>query len=258
MDDEDRESFCIARRSIQGETVGEFAATGSGLISIMSSSSLSIIRTRSCNSESLDEQTLERTRLRHASLIDGADVGGALTGVALSSLIENEEKSGEAIISPSSMIVIGSVAVPPISFAVLSTITGSLAFRHVANLAKQAGFGALVEAVETEEMDELREEREKSEIMDSGLDPEETAEGARDDDRLAEVGRRSIVMRQKVFCCTEAIALHMLGRRDVSEPRTLTAGVLEAIDDGVNWGVGSGPMRANAGVGGRGSALGSR
>jgi len=42
------------------------------------------------------------------------------------------------------------------------------------------------------------------------------------------------------------------------EPHTLTAGVLEAIDDGVITGVGRGPMRAKAGVGGAIVGRGSR
>ena len=45
------------------------------------------------------------------------------------------------------------------------------------------------------------------------------------------------------------------GRR---EPQTLAAGVLAATEDGVICGVGSGPMRASAGVGGRRSGFGSR
>ena len=45
------------------------------------------------------------------------------------------------------------------------------------------------------------------------------------------------------------------GRR---EPQALTAGVFEATDDGVNCGVGNGPIRANAGVGGAMSGLGSK
>jgi len=148
--------------------------------------------------------------------------------------MEKAEKAGDSMISSSSRMVIGSSAVPCTSFVVDSNITGSLALRHVANLAKAARYGAPVEAVETDEMEELREEREKSEIMDSGLEPEDTAEGAKDDDRLADVGMRSTVMRQKLFCCTEAIALQILDLLDVSEAQTLTAGVLEATDDGVS------------------------
>lgn len=52
------------------------------------------------------------------------------------------------------------------------------------------------------------------------------------------------------------MAMLMLGRR---EEQTLTAGVLDAIDVGVIWGVGKGPSRANAGgVGGMTSGFGSR
>lgn len=51
------------------------------------------------------------------------------------------------------------------------------------------------------------------------------------------------------------MAEHMDGRR---EPQTLTAGVLEATDDGVISGVGKGPIPASAGVGGARSGLGSR
>ena len=49
--------------------------------------------------------------------------------------------------------------------------------RHVACRAKQARGGAsdeVVETVLTEEMEEAREERVRSEIMDSGLEREET------------------------------------------------------------------------------------
>lgn len=40
--------------------------------------------------------------------------------------------------------------------------------------------------------------------------------------------------------------------------KTLTAGVLDAIEDGVIFGVGKGPILANAGVGGPNSGVGSR
>lgn len=55
--------------------------------------------------------------------------------------------------------------------------------------------------------------------------------------------------------CAKAIAEQMDGRR---EPYTLTAGVFDATDDGVRFGVGSGPMRARAGVGGWISGFGSK
>ena len=57
--------------------------------------------------------------------------------------------------------------------------------------------------------------------------------------------------------CANAIAEHMDGRR---VPLALTAGVLEAMDetDGVICGVGKGPMRARAGVGGAMLGLGSK
>lgn len=45
------------------------------------------------------------------------------------------------------------------------------------------------------------------------------------------------------------------GRREL---QVLTAGVFEAKVDGVNCGVGSGPMRASAGVGGARSGFGSK
>lgn len=55
--------------------------------------------------------------------------------------------------------------------------------------------------------------------------------------------------------CAMAMAEHIDGRR---ESQTLAAGVLEVIDDGVICGVGSGPIRARAGVGGPRSGFGSR
>lgn len=62
---------------------------------------------------------------------------------------------------------------------------GSLTFRQVACLARQGrGAEAEVETVDIEEMEEARDERDESEIMDSGLDPEDVAlvtEGRRDD-----------------------------------------------------------------------------
>ena len=45
------------------------------------------------------------------------------------------------------------------------------------------------------------------------------------------------------------------GRREL---QALAAGVLKATEEGVNCGVGRGPMRARAGVGGARSGLGSR
>jgi len=79
VEEDERDNLCIAWRIMHGETC-ESAWTGSALTSIsFASSSLSIMRTRSCSSESSVEQTLDRTRLRHASRIDGADVGVALT-----------------------------------------------------------------------------------------------------------------------------------------------------------------------------------
>ena len=96
--------------------------------------------------------------------------------------------------------------------------------------------------------------------MDSGLD--------RDDKELLTDGRRvwylsrpalakSSTQRLKPARCANAIAEHMDGRR---MPEALTAGVLEAIDgtDGVICGVGKGPIRASAGVGGAMFGLGSR
>lgn len=52
-----------------------------------------------------------------------------------------------------------------------------------------------------------------------------------------------------------AMAEDMEGRRD---PHALTAGVLAATDDGVICGVGNGPKRAKAGVGGAIVGLGSK
>lgn len=69
------------------------------------------------------------------------------------------------------------------------------------------------------------------------------------------MGKVSYAHRLKPDFWAIAIAEHMDDRR---EPQALTAGVLEATDDGVSCGVGSGPIRANAGVGGAISGLGSR
>lgn len=57
-----------------------------------------------------------------------------------------------------------------------------------------------------------------------------------------------------VFCAI-FIAEHIDGRREL---QALAAGVFEATEDGVSWGVGNGPIRANFGVGGRRSRFGSK
>ena len=69
------------------------------------------------------------------------------------------------------------------------------------------------------------------------------------------MGKVSTAHRLKLACCAKAIAELIDGRREL---QTLTAGVLEATDDGVNCGVGRGPMRARAGVGGARSGFGSK
>ena len=113
----------------------------------------------------------------------------------------------------------------------------------------------------TDEIEEAREDRERSLIMDSGLE--------RDDKVLLIDGRRvwyfsrpeqgssSLTQRLKPARCANAIAEHMEGLRG---PQALTAGVLDAMEeiDGVNCGVGRGPMRASAGVGGAMLGLGSK
>lgn len=101
--------------------------------------------------------------------------------------------------STSSTMVIGSFLEPFWVLVGESNMVGSLAFRHVANLAKQLWYGAPVEVVDTDEMEELREERERSEIIDSGLDREEVIDGASEEDRL--MGKRSMVTRQKLLFC---------------------------------------------------------
>lgn len=97
--------------------------------------------------------------------------------------------------------------------------------------------------------------------MDSGLERDERVlltEGRRDWylSRPAP-GNSSPTQRLKPARCANAMAEHIEGRRG---PQALTAGVLEAIDeiDGVSCGVGKGPMRASAGVGGAMFGLGSR
>lgn len=57
------------------------------------------------------------------------------------------------------------------------------------------------------------------------------------------------------ICSAKAMAEHIDGLR---APYTHTAGVFDAIDDGVRFGVGRGPILANAGVGGPNSGVGSR
>lgn len=71
--------------------------------------------------------------------------------------------------------------------------------------------------------------------------------------RLA--GYASNVHLLRLDFCAIAQAEQMEGRREL---QALTAGVFEATDEGVMLGVGRGPMRARAGVGGWMSGLGSR
>ena len=116
-----------------------------------------------------------------------------------------------------------------------------------------------------EEIDEAREERDRSEIIDSGLEREDAAlvtEGRREAGgqlslfRLP-IGKVSMAHRLMPARCAIAIT-GPIDIDDRREPQALTAGVLEATDDGVHCGVGNGPMRANAGVGGARSGFGSK
>lgn len=111
------------------------------------------------------------------------------------------------------------------------------------------------ETVEMEEMEEALDERERSDINDSGLEPEDAAlmDWRRDAD--CELGNTSIEHLFNPALSTTRKAEHIDGRR---EPQTLAAGVLEAIDDGVICGVGNGPILAKAGVGGWRSGFGSK
>lgn len=110
-----------------------------------------------------------------------------------------------------------------------------------------------------EETDDAREDREWSDIKDSGLEPDEVlmVEGRLESMVLYSVaeGQASKTQWLKAAFCATAIAEHIDGRRD---PQALTAGVLEATEDGVSCGVGSGPIRANRGVGGAISGFGSK
>lgn len=69
--------------------------------------------------------------------------------------------------------MMGLVDVPTFISSLRSLRGGNLAFRHVAWRAKQARCGAIDELVETEEMLDARDER--SETIDSGLEPYEVA-----------------------------------------------------------------------------------
>lgn len=97
--------------------------------------------------------------------------------------------------------------------------------------------------------------------MDSGLDREESTlimEGRRVIGYLKSKFGGSVesnVHLLKLFFCAVAIAEHIDGRR---ESKTLAAGVLRPTDDGVMFGVGNGPRRANPGVGGASSGFGSK
>jgi hypothetical protein len=160
--------------------------------------------------------------------------------------------SGLETISASSAMTMGLASDPSCS-SFTAAGRGSLTFRQVACRAKQArGFGASDEVVETVEMDEIEDaldERERSEIIDSGLEPDDAVliDGRRDAGCASEPGYTSMAHLLKPLLCAMPMAEHMEGRR---EPQTLTAGVLEATDDGVICGVGNGPRRASAGVGG--------
>lgn len=120
-----------------------------------------------------------------------------------------------------------------------------------------------VETVETEEMEEAREERELSDIMDSGLEPWEVVlitEVRREFVRyfsisMTEFGNVSMAHLLRAFLCAIPIAEDMEGRLEL---QALAAGVDEATDDGVSCGVGRGPMRASAGVGGAMLVFGSK
>jgi hypothetical protein len=101
-------------------------------------------------------------------------------------LIEKSASSGlETMWESSSRMTIGFATEPSISSLTRADGKGSLTFRQVAFRARQARSGAsdeTDEAVEMEEMEEARDERERSDIMDSGLEP--------DDEILMTDGRR--------------------------------------------------------------------
>lgn len=59
----------------------------------------------------------------------------------------------------------------------------------------------------------------------------------------------------RLVFCAMAMAEHMEGRREL---QALAAGVLEPTVDGVICGVGNGPMRMSAGVGGARVGMGSK
>lgn len=152
-------------------------------------------------------------------------------------------------------MTIGLFTVPSFSSITVAG-SGSPTFRHVACRAKQARFGAIEEVEDTVEMEEIDDAREDLDRSDSGLDRVEAVDMT--DGRLelgGKPGNVSIAQRLKPDFCAMAMAEQIGGRRD---PQALTAGVLAATDDGVSCGVGSGPKRANAGVGGAISGLGSR
>lgn len=178
--------------------------------------------------------------------------------------MEKLAMSGDASRSASSMMRTCSLDMSLALLAAHPDGTGNRALRHVASLARQAWDGAHVEEAETDEMDELRDERDRSETMDSGLEPDDeadTSDGRRlvmyRSNPMPAPGYWSVVDRQRAKLCAWPMAKDMLERRD-SEPYTLAAGVLEAIEVGVIWGVGNGPMRDRAGVGGRTLGVGSR
>jgi len=104
------------------------------------------------------------------------------------SLTEKLMISGLVFISVSSPMMMGFDTVPSFSSWTGVGSVGSLGtFLHVAWRAKKALFGAIeevVETVDTEEIDEARDDRDRSEIMDSGLEP---------DDAVLIEGRRAAV-----------------------------------------------------------------
>lgn len=149
----------------------------------------------------------------------------------------------------------GQETVPSVS-SLTSLSGGSPALRQVACRAKQARFGAMDEVVETVEMEEMeddREDREWSDIIDSGLELYELADTI--DGRRIRAG----ALGQSGWRVSKlAISILMTEHIDLSYP--LAAGVLEAVDAGVKFGVGRRPiLGARSGLGskkrGGGSAV---
>lgn len=115
---------------------------------------------------------------------------------------------------------------------------GSLALRHVANLANLAWFGAQP-ADETDEIEDAREERELSVIMDSGDEADDAVEAAREGRRVGKwYASRPFLMiglywstqlRANDELCACAIAEHIDGRLALNVI-ALAAGVFETAD----------------------------